>query len=92
LPDDIDAVLADILMPGLDGIGLIGILRQIRPSLPVIATTGQPDDETAAKLKAMGVDIILKKPYTGELLLRSLDAALKGGMRQPYLLAPRGSE
>jgi CheY-like chemotaxis protein len=71
----IDAVLTDITMPFMDGIALIKALQRLRPGLPIIASTGQ--EERVRDLKSLGFLSILKKPYTSELLMRALDAALK---------------
>jgi CheY-like chemotaxis protein len=71
----IDAVLTDITMPFMDGIALIKGLQRLRPGLPVIASTGQ--DERVRDLNSLGLILILKKPYTAELLMRALDSALK---------------
>jgi DNA-binding response OmpR family regulator len=35
-----DLVLLDMLMPGLDGIQTIQVLRKIKPNLPIIGLTG----------------------------------------------------
>jgi PAS domain S-box-containing protein len=71
----IDAVLTDITMPFMDGIALIKALQRLCPGLPIIASTGQ--DERVRDLKSLGIVLILKKPYTSELLMRALDTALK---------------
>jgi PAS domain S-box-containing protein len=72
----IDAVLTDIDMPNMGGVTLIRALRRLRPDLPVIVSTGQSEGVDAAKLEEIGVKVILKKPYKGDLLLRKLDAAV----------------
>jgi PAS domain S-box-containing protein len=71
----IDAVITDITMPFMDGIALIKALLRLRPGLPIIASTGQ--DERVRDLNSLGLILILKKPYTAELLMRALDSALK---------------
>ncbi len=82
--DEIDAVLTDIAMPFLDGVALIRAFQRMRPDLPIIASTGQND--RAVELKAIGIESILKKPYTAEHLRltveKALEAARSKGLRQ----------
>jgi CheY-like chemotaxis protein len=75
--DAIDAVLTDIDMPQMGGATLIRTLCRLRPGLPVIASTGQSEGVDLAKLKEIGVNSILKKPFKAEILLRALDTVLK---------------
>ena len=39
------AVLSDINMPGMDGLELLGEIKQRRPTLPVMMVTAYGDDE-----------------------------------------------
>src|ERR1700756_4159865 len=39
------AVLSDINMPGMDGLELLGAIKQRRPDLPVIMVSAYGDDE-----------------------------------------------
>src|SRR5262245_59217446 len=43
----LDAVVSDILMPELDGIGLLRLIRGHDPDLPVILVTGAPTAASA---------------------------------------------
>ena len=40
-----DAVIADIIMPNMDGLELIRLLRRERPQLPIIAISGTAGEE-----------------------------------------------
>jgi CheY-like chemotaxis protein len=42
---DFDALIADIIMPNMDGLELIRTLRSERPDLPVIAISGTAGEE-----------------------------------------------
>ncbi len=70
-----DAVVLDVMMPGLDG---HAVLSRIRSSdggreLPVIMLTAAADDEQAWRAWSGGVDYILAKPFDPFQLLRYLD-------------------
>jgi PAS domain S-box-containing protein len=81
----IDAVLTDITMPFLDGVALVRAFQRMRPGLPIIASTGQGQNERAAELKAVGLESILKKPYNAEVLLRTIESKLENARKK----APR---
>jgi CheY-like chemotaxis protein len=58
--DGIDLVFSDIVMPGkMDGLGLARHLREVRPGLPILLTSGYSD----AALNVRGDFPILRKPY-----------------------------
>jgi CheY-like chemotaxis protein len=66
---EIDLVLTDIMMPGMDGAALIASLKRISPDLPIIAASGLSTTGAVAKIKHAGVHHFLPKPYTLRHLL-----------------------
>jgi len=77
----IAVVLTDLMMPLMDGVSLIRALRAMAPTLPIIASTGLGEKAQIAELKRLGVETILHKPYSADLLFRTIDHALHS--RQP---------
>ena len=71
-------VLTDQTMPGMTGLVLAGQLREIRPGLPVILTTGFTQSLTTERLEAAGVCQLLLKPTTILSLATAVHAALAG--------------
>ena len=67
-----DAVLSDVVMPGMGGIELAKTLRRRRPDLPVLLTSGY--SHVLAKDGSHGFQL-LHKPYSADQLQRLL-----GGM------------
>ncbi len=65
-------LVTDIHMPGrLDGIGVARLLRERRPDLPVIYTTGRPDVLNA--LQPLGAnEVLLQKPFELSSLLAAV--------------------
>jgi DNA-binding NtrC family response regulator len=58
----VDLIISDVRMPGpLDGMGLLAIVRETLPALPVIITSGHLDPSLA---KADGATQFLAKPYS----------------------------
>ncbi len=70
-----DVVVADVRMPGLDGVGLLRRIKASFAALPVILVSAFPDDAVWTDgLKAGALDVF-PKPIQGPLLVRTLLAA-----------------
>lgn len=68
----IDAVLTDMMMPGMNGAELIGSLMKIDPTARIIATSGIISNMDLAYSAGAGVKGFLPKPCTAEMLLKCL--------------------
>ncbi len=75
-PDYFDLVLSDSKMPEMTGPELAEQLQSIKPDLPFILVTAFNDAVTEAKLKQLGVQEIVHKPFLIENLSRALSNAL----------------
>jgi two-component system chemotaxis response regulator CheY len=65
---DVSLVLADLNMPGMDGMEMIKCMRadeRLRP-IPVVVISAQPDEDRILELKRHGVTDYLPKPFTAE--------------------------
>jgi CheY-like chemotaxis protein len=72
------AVLSDINMPGMDGLELLGEIKQRRPDLPVVMVTAYGDDERRRRAAELGAVEFITKPVDFDQLkeqLRQLPAA-----------------
>jgi two-component system, sensor histidine kinase len=68
-----DAVLMDMVLPGIDGIETIKRIRQLRPPfgrIAIIGVSGRGDDEAASR--AAGADAFLVKPVSPRALATAL--------------------
>jgi DNA-binding NtrC family response regulator len=68
---NVDLVISDILMPNLNGYGLVARLRAKWPTMPVILTTGFLSQEAAKSMMNGSVDFI-PKPINAERLLEMI--------------------
>ena len=66
------AVLSDINMPGMDGLQLLGEIKQRFPDLPVIMVTAYGDDERRQRAAEYGAADFLAKPVDFEHLKAQL--------------------
>jgi CheY-like chemotaxis protein len=72
------AVLSDINMPGMDGLELLGEIKQRRPNLPVMMVTAYGDDQRRRRARELGASEFITKPVDFDQLkeqLRQLPAA-----------------
>jgi CheY-like chemotaxis protein len=71
-------ILSDINMPGMDGLQLLGEIKQLRPDLPVMMVTAYGDDERRRRARELGAFEFVSKPVDFDRLkesLRQLSAA-----------------
>lgn len=79
LDHDIDLVLLDIMMPGLDGYEVARLIRS-GPScrdVPIVMVSGLGSGEIRRKAFEAGANVFLSKPIDQHLLQASLRALLK---------------
>jgi DNA-binding NtrC family response regulator len=74
---DIDLVLLDLSMPGIDGVGVLNAVRPIRPNLPIIVRTGYEDIDMAVEAMKCGATDFIKKFDSPERLRKTVDNALR---------------
>ncbi len=61
--EEVDVVLTDVHLPGLDGIGLLARVRERWPTLPVVVMTGRATIESAVLAMREGAYDYLAKPF-----------------------------
>jgi CheY-like chemotaxis protein len=66
------AVLSDINMPGMDGLELLGEIKERRPDLPVMMVTAYGDDERRRRARELGASEFINKPVDFDQLKESL--------------------
>jgi PAS domain S-box-containing protein len=74
---EIDVLVSDVVMPKLGGGELAHRLRQRRPELPVLFTSGYPQERGVAGGSPLGADGFLQKPFTRDELLEKLRETLQ---------------
>lgn len=75
--DDISLVLTDMMMPIMDGHGVIRVLMKMRPGVRIVAASGLTENNVVTKAISSGVKHFLAKPYTAQALLTKIHEALK---------------
>ena len=74
---DLDLVLSDMKMPGMDGIELMKKIKEFNRDLPVILITAFAEVEKAVEAMHLGAFTYLAKPFSNEQLLASVRKAIE---------------
>ena len=73
---DIDAVVADILMPDGGGEAVLAEVKRVAPETPVLLMTAAPTVEDAVRFLKRGADDYIQKPVSHEVFLHRLRSLL----------------
>lgn len=74
-----DAVLTDIALPGLNGIGLLKRIRSKGLNTPVIVISGRGDEQDSQSLLKLGAFAYLTKPFSLEQMENVVQQAVNAG-------------
>jgi len=69
---DYDAVVTDIKMPGMDGLGILGEVKKLRPKTPTLLITGHGEHDLAVQALRGGAYDFVQKPIDREYFVASL--------------------
>ena len=73
---EVDCLISDIDMPGMEGYALLRAVHTARPALPVILITGYPDT-LQDPARTGGGQRYFTKPFTGPDLLAAVGEAIR---------------
>ena len=91
--ESVDLLIADIQMPGLNGMDLLRLVRQQDPNTAVLTITAYPTVETAVECMKLGAADYITKPFIPEDLLAVVRRLLEGKqLRDENLLLRRQVE
>ncbi len=71
-----DLLLTDFDMPSVNGLQLVHLARQVRPALPVVLMSGNPDTKLQEEVARLRVNF-LPKPWKMEKLILTVQSALQ---------------
>jgi len=74
-------VVTDVRMPQIDGLELQRRLAQLHAQLPVIVITGHGDVPLAVQAMKAGAADFIEKPFSDDVILASIEAAVARGRR-----------
>src|SRR5919197_1208001 len=79
---DYDAIVADIKMPGMDGLALLAEIRALRPDTPTGLITGHGHEDLAVLALRGGAYDFIQKPIDREYIVPSLTRAIEERARR----------
>ena len=74
---DYDAIVSDIKMPGMDGLALLGEIRELRPKTPTLLITGHGEHDLAVQALRGGAYDFVQKPIDRDYFVASLRRAIQ---------------
>jgi two-component system NtrC family response regulator len=74
---DLDLVISDMKMPGMDGIEFLAKIKEYNRELPVILITAYAEVEKAVEAMRLGAFTYLAKPFSNQQLLASVTKAIE---------------
>jgi len=78
IKDPVHLVLSDYNMPGMDGLALLQALRQNSNTARIgfILVTGNPTPDLVTKGKQLGLNNIIKKPFTTASMKQCIESVV----------------
>jgi CheY-like chemotaxis protein len=84
-PSVTDLVVTDLIMPEEDGLKVIMKLREIKPSIKIIAISGGGKAGPGSYLnlaKALGADVIYSKPFSVNDMIKKISELLENEQQE----------
>jgi DNA-binding response OmpR family regulator len=89
----VDAMVLDVMLPGIDGFGVVGELRRLGVFVPVLMLTARGRPEDVLRGFAAGADDYLPKPFDLAILIARVHGLLRrtSWMRSSAAAASNGA-
>ena len=84
--DDYDLCLLDLMLPGLNGMGCLGVMRKRFPAMPIVIISALDDRNTVARAMRAGASGFVSKSSPSVVLLAALRKVLAGEVYLPAAL------
>jgi two-component system response regulator FixJ len=88
---DVGCIVADVKMPGTDGIGLVRELARRNIALPVVLISGHADVPMAVAAIKSGAQDFIEKPVDDAQLVAAINRALAGTFERQDLQKSKGA-
>lgn len=81
--DEVDLILLDLALPGIDGFAGLDILRRRYPAIPVAVISAFDDLPTITRVMNLGASGFIPKSFSGVQLLAAVRQILAGEIFRP---------
>jgi DNA-binding response OmpR family regulator len=89
LGEEVDLVVLDIMLPGMDGFEVCKRLRREKPALPIIMLTARDSDADKIRGLGMGIDDYVTKPFSVKELIARVHNRLRHAEERRGVKAPK---
>ncbi len=72
----IDLILMDIQMPDMDGITVLNLIREIKPSMKIIAQTANAFEEDKKRYIRLGFNGYISKPFNRNEIIKTINTLI----------------
>ncbi|MFM8438439.1 MAG: response regulator, partial [Candidatus Kapaibacterium sp.] len=76
--NDLDVLILDISMPGMDGLETLRLVKDIKPELPVLVLSAYSEDQYAIRVLRAGASGYLMKTSATEELVDAVNCVIGG--------------
>lgn len=70
--DTFDIILLDVGLPGMNGYEVATEMKRLLPHVPIVLVTGSGENVDHQRLKSIGVEEVIGKPFQPEKLLNTM--------------------
>jgi len=81
-----DLIIADLKLPGINGMEVIRQIKERKPKMEVVVITGVGTQPIAEEAMSLGAHDFLPKPFTDDQIIAAIDEALKRHDETPFHL------
>jgi CheY-like chemotaxis protein len=81
--DDIDLIILDMVMPGMDGLEAYGHFKSINPDIKVILSSGYSIADVTEEIQDLGCDEYIQKPFNLNQISQIIRELLDGKSDSP---------
>jgi DNA-binding NarL/FixJ family response regulator len=86
-PEELDVILLDIKLPGLNGVDGIALLKRKWPLVPILMLSSQDEPETVRLALVRGATGFISKAETAEKIVALLQRIVRGEVETPMTQA-----
>lgn len=80
---EVDLVLLDLALPGIDGFVGLDVLRRRYPAMPVVVVSAFNDAPTITRVLNLGASGFIPKAFSGDQVLAAVRKVLAGNIFRP---------